>query len=240
MEAHPGGQVEVEIGVMHHVQPPQSGHRVKRDVLAVDHEVERHHRQHDLDPERPLQGVEQSPPERAGRHRDACRRDRKHEPHQCGVDNDDPDVARPPHGPRHAQRTARRRKFPQCDESEHADERTQPNVRFEPDVEILHRSDLASPSILRGAGRGYWRSGRHRHPHAFARTSGRIGALRTRRGVQPRTGSRRPDGSRHARSRRPARDGGHSRETSRRSGPAVSRLRNLQSFPRVLTSRVGV
>ena len=41
MEAHAGGDVDVEIGMMHPVQPPQHRHFVEDDVLQVDREIER-------------------------------------------------------------------------------------------------------------------------------------------------------------------------------------------------------
>ena len=44
MEAHAGGHVEVEVGVMHAVQPPQHRHGMEQHVLQVDGEVEQDHR----------------------------------------------------------------------------------------------------------------------------------------------------------------------------------------------------
>ena len=41
MEAHPGGDVDIEIGVVHAVQPPEHRHLVEDDVLHVDGEIER-------------------------------------------------------------------------------------------------------------------------------------------------------------------------------------------------------
>ena len=41
MEAHAGGDVDIEVGVVHAVQPPQHRHLVKDDMLQVDREIER-------------------------------------------------------------------------------------------------------------------------------------------------------------------------------------------------------
>ncbi len=41
MKAHPGGDVEIQIGVVHAVQPPQQRDFVKRHVLGIDRQIER-------------------------------------------------------------------------------------------------------------------------------------------------------------------------------------------------------
>ena len=40
MKAQAGGHVELEIGMMHPMQPPEGRDRVKEDVLQVDGEIE--------------------------------------------------------------------------------------------------------------------------------------------------------------------------------------------------------
>ena len=56
VEAQPGGDVEVEIGVMHAVQPPQQRHGMEQHVLQVDGEVEQDDRDRDGDPGRQRRG----------------------------------------------------------------------------------------------------------------------------------------------------------------------------------------
>ena len=43
MEAHARRHVELEVGVVHAVQPPQRRHRVEQHVLQVDREIEQDH-----------------------------------------------------------------------------------------------------------------------------------------------------------------------------------------------------
>ena len=40
MEAQARADVDVEIGVMHAVQPPQQRHAMEHDVLGIDDEIE--------------------------------------------------------------------------------------------------------------------------------------------------------------------------------------------------------
>src|SRR6516164_9999006 len=52
VKTHAGGHVELEVGMMHAMQPPQRGHGVKEDVLEIDREVEDHDRDDDACPPR--------------------------------------------------------------------------------------------------------------------------------------------------------------------------------------------
>ena len=52
MEAHAGGHVELEIGMVHAVQPPERRHRMEQHVLEVDGEIEKDHRGDDGEPGR--------------------------------------------------------------------------------------------------------------------------------------------------------------------------------------------
>ena len=65
MEAHAGGHVDVEIGVMHAVQPPQHRHVMKDDVLDVDDEIEREEAEHDARPPRQAGRVNRPQPRSA-------------------------------------------------------------------------------------------------------------------------------------------------------------------------------
>ena len=61
MEAHAGGDIEVEIGVVHAVQPPERGHRVEQHVLKVDGKIEHDHCGDDAEPYGHIQDVKESP-----------------------------------------------------------------------------------------------------------------------------------------------------------------------------------
>ena len=97
MEAHAGGHIEFEIGVVHAVQPPQHRHGMEQHVLQVDGEIEQDDRGDDGKPGRQRQRVKQAPAMflREQRHADRCRREDKSD--KQGVEDDDADVARPAH-----------------------------------------------------------------------------------------------------------------------------------------------
>ena len=61
MEAHAGGDVDIEIGMVHPVQPPQHRHFVEDDVLRVDDEIERQEADQRGDREPQLEIVDQAP-----------------------------------------------------------------------------------------------------------------------------------------------------------------------------------
>ena len=117
-----GGGVEVEIGMVHPVQPPEPGNGVEHDVLQVDREVEQQHRDQDRDPGGHVDDVEQAPALVLGRDGKADREDREgqpqdhcikhHERQVVGPADDARDLPPPPgcgdfpdrHGRQHAQK----------------------------------------------------------------------------------------------------------------------------------------
>ena len=61
MEADAGGRVEVEVGVVDHVQPPQQRHGVEHHVLKVDDKVQCHDREGHGEPGRYADVIEEPP-----------------------------------------------------------------------------------------------------------------------------------------------------------------------------------
>jgi hypothetical protein len=55
-----GGDVEIKIGVMDAMQPPQQRHRVKHDVLQVNREIEGKDHQQDLHGQRQVEAMQQA------------------------------------------------------------------------------------------------------------------------------------------------------------------------------------
>ena len=39
MEADPSGHIDIHIGMVHHVEPPEQGRRMKHDMLKVDSKI---------------------------------------------------------------------------------------------------------------------------------------------------------------------------------------------------------
>ena len=61
MEARAGGDVEIEIGVMHPVQAPQRRHGMEHHVLQPDEKIQNHDRGKHGQPVRDLDVIEQAP-----------------------------------------------------------------------------------------------------------------------------------------------------------------------------------
>ena len=107
METHAGGHVDIEIGVVHTVQPPQRRHVMEDDVLTVNHQIERDHAERDRRPGRQRQQIEQ-PPAALGRdQRDADGSGRHEKSHRYNIDGQDAEIAGPARPPTGRQVAAR-------------------------------------------------------------------------------------------------------------------------------------
>jgi hypothetical protein len=98
----PGGDVEIQIGVVDHVQPPEQRHRVKRHVLEVNGQVQQRDGQNHFEPVGPGQMLQQPPAAFLRRQRDAHRAQRQEQASRDAVEHDEAKVAGP------ANRTAER------------------------------------------------------------------------------------------------------------------------------------
>ncbi len=96
VEADPRGEVEVEIGVVDHVQAPQRRQVVEEDVLHVDEEVEEHDADHDGCPVGDLKIVQQPPPFTAAQQGEARGENGEEETDDQGVQRHNPQVGEPP------------------------------------------------------------------------------------------------------------------------------------------------
>ena len=113
MKAQAGGGVKIEIGVVHPVQPPEPRHRMEHHVLEIDRQIEQQYRDHDRDPERCVNVVEESPATVLGHDRKADRDDGKRKPQEDRVDHDERKVVRPTDHPRDFPPTPGCRHLPQ-------------------------------------------------------------------------------------------------------------------------------
>lgn len=95
VEPDPGGQVKVEIRMMDHVKPPQHRDRVKHHVLQVNDEIQRHHREHDFQPEGPRHDVEDPPSLHLDPHGNPHGTGRREQAQHKAVDEHDAEVSEP-------------------------------------------------------------------------------------------------------------------------------------------------
>ena len=134
--------------MVHPVQPPQGRHGVDHDVLQPDDEVHGDHRQRHGDQERHLEVVDEAPAVFRAESRHAHRRQREDEAQQHRVEHHQAQVAGPAQGLGYGQGAARRGYFPESDQGEHAQEKSEPDDRLVGQHELfeVHES-LSLPTI---------------------------------------------------------------------------------------------
>ena len=82
VKAQARGHVELEVGVMHAMQPPQRRHGVKEDVLQIDREVQEDDRKDNARPRRQRDDIEETKSVRLGNECETDSRDRQQDAHE--------------------------------------------------------------------------------------------------------------------------------------------------------------
>ena len=109
MEMKTFGGVEVEFDV---VQPPKPRQCMEHHVLEVDRKIEQQHRDHNRDPDRRVDVVEEAPATRLGHDRQPDREDWERQPQDDRIDHDECEVIRPADHARDFPPASRGRQFP--------------------------------------------------------------------------------------------------------------------------------
>ena len=95
MKPQSGRHIEFQIGVMHPVQAPQQRHRVKRDMLTVDCEIEQKHGGGYRKPGGQGEDVEEAPSLARGQEGHADAGEREQKAHDERVDHHEAQIIRP-------------------------------------------------------------------------------------------------------------------------------------------------
>src|SRR5262245_27843513 len=138
VKTHAGGHVELEVGMMHAMQPPQRGHGVKEDVLEIDREVEDDDRDDNACPPRQRDQTEKTKSTRLDDECETDSRDRRKYAHEHHVDRHHAEVVRPAPIASNRWSPARRKEFPNRHHAEHAGECAQADQRFVCEQGITH------------------------------------------------------------------------------------------------------
>jgi hypothetical protein len=112
MEAQSCRHVELKIGMMHSVQPPERRNGMEENVLPVDREIEKDDREGQGDGGRNLEKIENAPAVRLPDQRHTYGSSREEKPHEEGVHQHDAQVIRPAPTATYFLRTARGKKRP--------------------------------------------------------------------------------------------------------------------------------
>jgi len=151
VEPQAGRRVEIKIRVVHPVQPPERGHGVKHHVLKVDREIQDQHRDHDGEPDRRVDVVEETPAALLRHHREADREDRETEPQKRRVQHHEREIVRPADDPWNLPTSARCRDFPERHGRQNAQKRGDADGRLG-DEECLGHG-CRSGGLVKCAGR---------------------------------------------------------------------------------------
>jgi hypothetical protein len=131
-------QVDVEVGVMHHMEPPQERDEMEHYMLHIYDEIERDHSRNHLEPIRRLYHIEKPPAALLGEECEPYRACGEEQPDRDGVQEHDADVGHPPRLLGHSQRSARHEKLGEGHNPENAEEEAQPDVRFVIEDNFVH------------------------------------------------------------------------------------------------------
>ena len=139
METRAGGEVIIEVRVMHAMQTPQHGNRMYHHVLQPDGEIKRKHREQACQPARQIKVVQHAPALTRSecRHADRCSRE-QHAQEQC-IENDQSEIIAPAQRLGSRQGAARCPHFPGRHEREDAEKRTTANQQFVGEEQVSHR-----------------------------------------------------------------------------------------------------
>ena len=95
MKAGAGGEIVIQIRMVHHVEPPQQGNGVEHQMLKVYNEIKQNHRQDDFDPDGPVHIVKHAPPLPSDPHRNPQSACRNEHPQNHGIDDHNTDIREP-------------------------------------------------------------------------------------------------------------------------------------------------
>jgi len=112
MKARSGGHIEIEVGVVHPVQAPQSRHRMEHDVLKVDGEIKQRDPGGNRCPARQGEGVEQAPSASCRRHGNGNGGTGGEDPYESSIDQQKAEVVRPAREPPERPLAARSERLP--------------------------------------------------------------------------------------------------------------------------------
>ena len=131
MKARPGGDVEIEVGVVHAMQPPESRDGMKQHMLQVDCQIEQGHGQHHFKPRRPGERGPESPATLGGQGRGPHGGDWQQPPCRHGVQQGQRQVVGPARPLAHCQPPPGTENFPGRHRDQDQQARSQADGHFE-------------------------------------------------------------------------------------------------------------
>ena len=142
VKAGAGGDVEIEIGVVHPVQPPERGHRVEHDVLEIDREVEEDDRQRHGEAIGDRGNIEQTPAPLSRQKRHTYGRRWRQDAQENRIKGDNAQIARPSDPPGDRTAPTGHQNLPQRHDRENPKKEAESDRRFVCQSRFSHHSNL--------------------------------------------------------------------------------------------------
>jgi hypothetical protein len=130
MKSHARGDIERQVRMMHAVKPPQSRDGVEQHMLKIDRQIQQDHTGRDREPAGDSEGVEETPATGFSRKGYCYRPQRKQQPDEQGIENDNAEIAGPTCLAPNLLLAARRDQLPPRHCRQHRTEGDQPHERF--------------------------------------------------------------------------------------------------------------
>jgi len=130
VKARAGGDIDIEIGMVHAMEPPQDRLVMKGPVLKVNHEIEHEDGSGDGNPARYRRNIEQTPAVILHPESEADRAGWNEEPHNDAIDNGYADVGRPARAALQGVGPTGKQKLAGCKKCKDPKVTGEPNKRF--------------------------------------------------------------------------------------------------------------
>ena len=142
MEASAGGDIDIQVSVMHAMEPPKHWLVMKGPVLEVNDEVEDEHGGDDGNPARDRRDIEQTPSVILYPKSEADRAGWNEEPYDHAIDDGYADIGRPAGTSLQSVGAARKQKLAACKKSKDSKVTGEPNNRFVFEEDRCHEVNL--------------------------------------------------------------------------------------------------
>jgi len=127
VKTDPGGEIEIQIAVVNHVEPPQRGCEVKEDMLEVDEKIEDDNARDDGQPVGDLDTVEETPASLRRDQGKSYRHQGENDANDQSADGHDTEVIKPAHRFGRCQESAGHPAFQEGKRKQRSEKKPQPD-----------------------------------------------------------------------------------------------------------------
>jgi hypothetical protein len=130
MKSRPGGNIHIQIGVVHAMKTPQQRLMVKDPMLSINDQIKAHNRENDVQCWTQPKPVKETPPMPFNQHGKSNGPGRNDDSHKHRIDKSDANIRRPAGAANHRVRTPWKNEFTASEQQQHAEVGAKPDRRF--------------------------------------------------------------------------------------------------------------